>query len=108
MHLPQMSWDCACEIMQESTRLETHGAADSCRFELTHSGGWPTYARPVVEHVTWQRRVTGPNLQNPEHEQRYERYSIIQPNILYIYIYYIYIYTYIYIYIFIPHRHIHL
>jgi len=22
-------------------------------FELTHSGGWPTYARPVVEKVSW-------------------------------------------------------
>ena len=55
MHLAQMSWNCACELMQESARLETHGAVDSCRFELTHSGGWPTYARPVVEHVTWQR-----------------------------------------------------
>lgn len=24
------------------------------RFELTHSGGWPNYARPVVENVAWQ------------------------------------------------------
>ena len=28
------------------------------RFELTHSGGWPNYARPVVENVAWQVRIS--------------------------------------------------
>lgn len=33
--------------------FENAGMPLTPRFELTHSGGWPNYARPVVENVAW-------------------------------------------------------
>ena len=53
----EVLWKCleSCLLDASGLRHATDqlGEHVELRFELTHSGGWPNYARPVVEHVAW-------------------------------------------------------